>query len=194
MAATKRTHVALLRGVNVGGRNKVSMAVLRDVVESLGHKEVLTYLPSGNVVFAAHQRDADSATIARSLEALIAERTGVSPAVIVLRAAELARVVRDNPFPDVDDHRLLHAVFLSQPPGDAGVASVAAAVARAREKGCRDDARVVGRTLYLWTRDGFARSVLRIELDRGAANRTPMQQGTARNWATVTTLAGLVGP
>lgn len=193
MTATKRTHAALLRGVNVVGRNKVSMPVLREAVESLGHKEVATYIQSGNVVFAAQPADAENAEIARSLEAAVAERTGVHAVVIVVRGAELARVVLDNPFPGVADHRLLHAVFLSEPPSGEGVASVAAAAARAREKGSRDDARIVGRALYLWTPDGFARSVLRVELDRGGANRTPMREGTARNWATVTTLAELVG-
>jgi uncharacterized protein (DUF1697 family) len=193
MADRSRTHVALLRGVNVLGRNTISMRVLRELVESLGHKDVVTYIRSGNVAFAAARADADDKTLARDLAAVIAERTGVKPAVIVIRAAELARVVRDNPFEDVSDHRLLHAVFLQEPPGQAGLASVAAAVERARAKGSRDDARVIGRVLYLSTPDGYAPSVLRRELDRGGANRTPVREGSARNWATVTTLTTLVG-
>jgi uncharacterized protein (DUF1697 family) len=193
MAVRRRTHVALLRGVNVLGRNTISMRVLRELVESLGHEHVVTYIRNGNVAFAVARDAADDKTLAHDLEAVIAERTGVQPAVIVLRAAELARVVGDNPFQDVSDHRLLHAVFLREPPDQAGVASVAAAVERARAKGSRDEARVVGRVLYLSTPDGYARSVLRRELDRGGANRTPMGDGSARNWATVTTLAALVG-
>ncbi len=192
MTAGKRTHVALLRGVNVAGRNKVPMPVLRDAVESLGHEEVLTYVQSGNVVFAARRTDAEDAAIARSLESVIAERTGVHAPVLVVRAAELARVVRDNPFPGVADHRLLHAVFLAEPPGEEGVASVAAAVGRAGGKGSRDQARVVGRALYLWTPGGFGRSLLRAELERSGTKRTPMREGTARNWATVTALTELV--
>jgi uncharacterized protein (DUF1697 family) len=191
--AKKRTHVALLRGVNVVGRNTVSMAVLRELVESLGHEEVVTYIQSGNVAFAAVAPGADNSTIARAMETAIATRCGVNARVIVVRAAELARVVANNPFPDVTDYRMLHAVFLEAPPDNAGVASVAAAVGRAREKGSRDDARVVGGALYLWTPDGFGPSVLRRELDRGGANRTPFGDGTARNWATVTTLTTLVG-
>jgi uncharacterized protein (DUF1697 family) len=101
MAVRSRTHVALLRGVNVLGRNTISMSVLREVVESLGHEDVVTYIRSGNVAFAAAQADADDWTLAQDLAAVIAERTGVKPAVIVIRAAELARVVRDNPFQDV---------------------------------------------------------------------------------------------
>ena len=188
----QRSHVALLRGVNVGGRNKLAMALLGEVVQSLGHAEVVTYAQSGNVAFAAQKRNTPDDAIAGDLAAAIAERTGVRAAVIVLGAAELATVVRDNPFPGVSDHRLLHAVFLREPPEAAGHESVAAAVARARAKRSADDARVVGRVLYLWTPEWFGRSVLRAELERGGANRTPMAEGTARNWATVVALTALV--
>lgn len=191
-AGRARTHVALLRGVNLGGRNKVAMPVLREVVEALGHDDVVTYIQSGNVAFCAAGSDLEDSTIERSLQSALAERTGVQVAVIVVRAAELAKVVRDNPFPHEDDHRLLHALFLPKPPDASGRAAVAAAVGRARAKGSRDDARVARRVLYLWTPDGFAPSVLRVELDRGGANRTPAREGTARNWATVTALSALV--
>jgi uncharacterized protein (DUF1697 family) len=51
------THVALLRGINVGGRNRVAMAALREVVEGLGHTGVATYIQSGNVVFTSEEAD-----------------------------------------------------------------------------------------------------------------------------------------
>jgi uncharacterized protein (DUF1697 family) len=187
-----RTHVALLRGINVLGRNKVSMAELRQVVGTLGHGDVATYIQSGNVVFTAADPDAKSSALADDLEIAIADRLAVRPAVVVLARRELTRVVRDNPFHDEDDHTLLHAVFLREAPGPDGVASVDAAVGRARGKGSRDDARVIGRTLYLWTPDGFARSILRSELSRGGQHRTPMHAGTARNWGTVNTLVSLL--
>ncbi|MGA7835454.1 MAG: DUF1697 domain-containing protein [Acidimicrobiales bacterium] len=187
-----RTHVALLRGINVVGRNKVSMAELRRVVESLDHSDVATYIQSGNVVFIAAKPDSNSAELADDLETAIADRLGVRSAVVVLTRGELVQVVRDNPFVEEDDHRLLHAVFLRKAPGANGVASVEAAVERARGKESRDDVRVIGRTLYLWTPDGFARSTLRSELDRSGAHRTPMRAGTARNWRTVNALASLL--
>jgi uncharacterized protein (DUF1697 family) len=187
-----RTHVALLRGINVLGRNKVSMAELRQVVASLGHGDVATYIQSGNVLFTAAEPDADSTALADDLEIAIADRLAVRSVVVVLARRELTDVVRDNPFRDEDDHRLLHAVFLREAPGPNGVASVGAAVERARNKESRDDARVIGRALYLWTPDGFARSILRSELSRGGLHRTPMQAGTARNWGTVNTLVSLL--
>ena len=187
-----RTHVALLRGINVLGRNKVSMAELRQVVASLGHGDVASYIQSGNVVFAAARSDANSTALADDLEIAIADQLAVRPVVVVFARRELTQVVRDNPFRDEDDHRRLHAVFLREAPGPDGVASVEAAVERARSKESRDDARVIGRTLYLWTPDGFARSILRSELSRDGQHRTPMQAGTARNWRTVNTLVSLL--
>jgi len=187
-----RTHVALLRGINVVGRNKVSMTDLRAIVEGLGHKDVVTYIQSGNVAFSASEPAATGRELARVIEAAIAKRLGVRPAVIVVARSELAAVWGDNPFHAVADPKTLHAVFLPDAPDRGGLSSVAGAVERARARGSRDDAQVVGRVLYLWTPDGFARSVLRAELDRGGARRSPMPGGTARNWATVKALLSLL--
>lgn len=186
-----RTHVALLRGINVGGRNRVAMADLREVAASLGHTEVTTYIQSGNVAFAGADPDADSSALAAALEAAIAGRLGVRPAVVVVSRDELLRVVADNPFPDEPNPKAVHAVFFADAAAPDRVAAVAAAVERARAKGSRDEARVVGRALYLWTPDGLGRSVLAAELNRGAGGG-PSASGTARNWATVTTLARLL--
>jgi len=71
------THIAQLRGINVGGRNRVAMADLREVVLGLGHTEVVTYIQSGNVVFTSE--GADTATIAAALERAIAENWACSP-------------------------------------------------------------------------------------------------------------------
>jgi uncharacterized protein (DUF1697 family) len=106
-------HVALLRGINVGGRNRVAMADLREVALGLGHTEVATYIQSGNVVFTSEE--ADTATIAAALERAIAEHLGVQPKVIVLTRAELAQVVADNPFPDEPNPRWVHAIFRNGP-------------------------------------------------------------------------------
>ena len=184
------THIALLRGINVGGHNKVSMTDLRQVFESLGHTEAATYIQSGNMVFSPASAVAGSgnAEQAAALEQAIASATGVSPKVVVLTAGELEQVVRDNPFPDPANPKLLHAVFFATGPGP-DEESVAAAVRRVAERGSRDQAQVKGRTLYLHTPDGFGRSELAnllLARARGAA-----ADGTARNWATVTKLVSM---
>jgi uncharacterized protein (DUF1697 family) len=182
-------YVALLRGVNVGGRNRIAMADLREVVTSLGHADVTTYIQSGNVVFTSPETD--TATLADALAREVAERLGVQPAVVVLSAPELARVIADNPYPQETDPKHLHAVFRRQDMSADEIAAVTAAEQRAREKGSRDEAAVVGRTLYMRTPDGLGRSELAAQLNRAAAG-TGAEDGTARNWATVTKLMTLL--
>ena len=89
------SHVALLRGINVGGRNKVPMTDLREVVTSLGHTGVTTYIQSGNVLFST--ADTDTAKLAAELESAIGERFGIWSSVVVLSRDELAEVLASNP-------------------------------------------------------------------------------------------------
>lgn len=183
------THVALLRGINVGGRNRVAMADLRDVVTGLGHAEVATYIQSGNVVFTSEEPDTDrlAADLGRSIDASL----GVQPGVVVLSRAELSQVVADNPYPDETNPKFLHAVFRRGEVGGSDVAAVADAQQRARDKGSNDEASVVGRTVYLRTPDGLGRSELAAQLNKKGAPGSG--SGTTRNWATVTTLLALLG-
>ena len=174
------THVALLRGINVGGRNRVAMADLREVVTSLGHTEVTTYVQSGNVVFTSP--DADTGALVAALEQRIGERLSVRPRLVVLSRAELAAVVAANPFPDETNPKCLHALFRGTEFGPDEARAVAAAQQRAAQLGSPDEARVVGRTLFLRTPDGLGRSELAAQLARTGADTT------ARNWATVTKL------
>ena len=182
------THVALLRGINVGGRNRVAMAALREVVEGLGHTDVATYIQSGNVVFTS--AETDPGTLAAALQEAIGDRLGVRPKVVVLSCRELARVVADNPFPGQDNPKLVHVVFWNGPLGPEEAAAVDAAQQRSRNLGSRDEAQVEGSTLYLHTPDGFGRSELAARLTRMGGGQTA---GTARNWATVRKLLAMCG-
>jgi uncharacterized protein (DUF1697 family) len=175
-------YLALLRGINVGGRNKVAMADLRRIASELGHTDVATYIQSGNLVFSSD--DDDTAGHASALERRIAGQLGVRPAVVVISAADLARTIASNPFPAETNGRCLHAVFRGTEPSAAERARVAEAVGRARASGSADDAALVGRTLYLHTPDGFGRSELAARL---LSSGRP-EAGTARNWQTVTRL------
>lgn len=183
------THVALLRGINVGGRNRIAMADLREVVAALGHTGVATYIQSGNVVFTTEQ--SDRATLTAGLERAIAARLGVKPRVLVLSCDELAQVVAANPYPDEVNPRLLHAIFLSEDPSPDVVESVATARRQAAAKGSRDSAVVVGRTIFLLTPDGFGRSELASQLLHGRRGDSAESTATSRNWATVTKLRAI---
>jgi uncharacterized protein (DUF1697 family) len=184
------THIALLRGINVGGRNKVAMADLRDVVAGLGHTGVSTYIQSGNVLFTSDE--ADTEALGKGLEGAIAARLGVKPSVIVLSCDELARVVRDNPYAGEPNSKLVHAVFFRGPVPPGSAAAIEAGEQRAAERGsARDSARIVGTTLFVHTPDGFGRSELALYLLGRPAS--PCAAGTARNWSTVTKLLALCG-
>ena len=194
------THVVLLRGVNNLGGKKVAMAELREVVTSLGHADVMTYIQSGNVLFTPRLTDSrtagrtNAAALAAELERAIAYGTGVRARAVVLSGEELARCMRDNPYPGETNPRLLHAVFLPGVPGPGLAAWVASAERQVRAIGSRDGARVLGRTVYLHTPDGYPRSELRRVLARAGGPTSAAVAGTARNWATVSRLAELCGP
>ncbi|MHB1511035.1 MAG: DUF1697 domain-containing protein [Acidimicrobiales bacterium] len=187
-----QTHVALLRAINVGGRNKLGMAELRQVVAALGHGEVTTYIQSGNALFSAADPGEDVASLAEALEVALSRQLGIRPPVVVVSRDGLDRVVRENPFPPGPNPKAVHAVFLQDTASPGQVLEVAAAVARARAKGSQDEACVVDRTLYMWTPAGLGRSVLALELNRRTRGSTPAPTGTARNWATVTALQQLL--
>ena len=171
------------------------MAELRAAVTSLGHAEVTTYIQSGNVLFIpAPAGPADATALAAELERAIADRTGVRARAVVLARGELARCVHDNPYPGEMNPKLLHAVFLPDVPGPGLAAWVADAERGVRAKGGRDEARVLGRTVYLHTPDGYPPSELRRMLARPGGPTSAAVAGTARNWATVTRLAELCRP
>lgn len=181
------THIALLRGINVGGHNRVAMSDLRQVVASLGYTDIATYIQSGNIIF--NTEETDPAALAVALERAIATTLHVRPRVVVLSRDELAQVVADNPFPDEPNPKYVHAIFMGEDPPPEAVKDVAAAQRQAAQKGSRDTAQLVGHTLFLHTPDGFGRSELATLLARGGTSAGAT--GTGRNWATVTKLLAL---
>ena len=118
-ATGEHRYVALLRGVNVGGKNRLPMADLRDIFTAAGCAAVRTYIQSGNVVFdAAH----DLAEAVPEIVTLAIRRRFGYESVVVLRSGEeLRQVVNSNPFDTSGDPRLLHVAFLKDKPGAEAV-------------------------------------------------------------------------
>jgi uncharacterized protein (DUF1697 family) len=187
------SHVALLRGINVGGRNKVPMADLREVVTSLGHTGVSTYIQSGNVLFST--ADTDNAKLAAALESAIEDRFGIWSSVVVLSRDELAQVLAANPYPDEPNPRMVHVVFLSaEPPGEL-LTRIAAAESAVAAKGSRDTVQAAGQALFVHTPDGFGTSELAQTLFKIISPPAKAKKhglaATARNLATTTKLLSL---
>jgi len=196
------SHLALLRGINVGGRNKVPMADLREVVTSLGHTGVSTYIQSGNVLFSTAEDD--TAKLAAALESAIEERFGIWSSVVVLSRDELARVLAANPYPDEPNPRMVHVVFLNGSPPRDLLDRITAAESAAAAKGSRDTVQAIGQSagpaagqpqaLFLHTPDGFGTSELAQNVLKILAPPKKSKLGlaaTARNWATATKLLSL---
>jgi len=176
------THVVLLRGVNVGGHNRLPMAELRRVLGALGYGDVATYLQSGNAVCTAPgSPDEVAEAVARALDADL----GLVVPVVSRSAEEWAAMVAANPLAHLDDDpKRLHVTFLDGRPDPERVTALAAeAGALAPER-----IEVVGADAYLHTPHGFADT----KFTPTFLERRLGRVGTTRNWRTVLALADLV--
>lgn len=178
------TYVALLRGINVGGNNKIPMADLRKALGTAGFAGVRTYIQSGNVVFES--RTTKPATLATRIHDVIHDTFGLDIATIVVDSAFLTHVVESTPYASESDPRRVHVIFLPAELDAAAQAKVTALQDAATAKGAHDTLTVDGTVMYLHTPDGFGTS----DLAKALSTRGPgaHRAGTARNWATVTTL------
>jgi uncharacterized protein (DUF1697 family) len=171
--------IVLLRGINLGPRNRIAMPELRDALADAGFDEVRTYVQSGNVVLSS---TANPDQVARRCEEVVADRFGLDLAVVVRTRNELAAVVERDPFGDVaSDPKRYQVTFLAAKPDAEAVKRLAAVAA--------DGEQVVhiGRELYAWHPNGVGRSKLAALL-AGPRLGVP---ATARNWSTVTTLLAM---
>ena len=157
------------------------------VVEGLGHRDVVTYLGSGNVVFAPGAR-VRAGTVAARLEMALAADLALETTVLVRSAAELASVLAANPFTAADP-ATLYVTFVGGA-GQAGVGGTGQAGVEGVEVGANGDrARIVGPHVYLVCPAGSGRSPL-ANAYRERRLGVPV---TTRNWRTVTALAELAG-
>lgn len=176
------TWVALLRGINVGGGNKVEMARLRALAEGLGHSDVRTYINSGNLIFAS--AETDRAALARALERAIADEFGLEIPVLVVEAGRLRAVAEALPDDWVNgQERKCDVLFLFDSHDRPGIVDELAA------KPEIDDVRYVpGAVLWKVDRPNLTRSGL-----MKLAGSKQYRGMTLRNANTVRKLAALAG-
>jgi uncharacterized protein (DUF1697 family) len=170
-------YVSLLRAVNVGGRNAVSMSALREIYASIGHRDVTTYVQSGNVVSRSTVRSARQVAVdaARALR----EEVGVETDVLVRTVPELSRILAGWPFRD--------------PPGSAApvtfLANRPSAPLPDLARFLPDEAVLVGREVHLHVPSGYGHT----KLDNAFLERSLHVAATTRNWRTVTELVRIAG-
>jgi uncharacterized protein (DUF1697 family) len=162
-------YIGLLRGINVTGNNMLKMDALRSMCESIGLRDVQTYLQSGNVVFSA--RRADAAAIRKAI--------GMNVAVILRTADELRDVIARNPLPTDEPSKLLVTFYDRELPPEAHET-----ILRAAANG-PEQVHVSGREVYALFPNGMGGTKLLAALSHKKIG------GTGRNWRTVTKLLEL---
>ncbi len=181
-------YVAMLRSVNVGGRNRIAMADLEGLVASLGFGRVTTYRQSGNVVFTG---SGSPAATARLLEQGLTAELGLDVPVIARSKAQFTRVLGDSPYigPGLDPTSL-HVTFLAASPAPEPRRRLAGLVEAAASEGTfgRDRFELVGDVVYLHCPGGYGQT----KLNNAFFERHLGVMATTRNWRTVTALADLV--
>ncbi|MEN9444379.1 MAG: hypothetical protein RIS47_1269 [Bacteroidota bacterium] len=176
-----KTYIALLRGINVSGKNCVKMEQLRLLFTSLGYVNIQTYIQSGNVVF---QTDAGAAyEIEGRIETQILVEMGLQVSVMVLSAKQLDFIMQQNPFlrlPHIDRDKL-HVTLLSAEPLPNFVAVIDSVPY------IPDEFRIVGRAIYLYCPNGYGKT----KLHNNFLELRFKLKATTRNWKTITILHGI---
>lgn len=170
--------IAMLRGVNVGGHQKLSMAALKTLCTGLGFQDVQTYIQSGNIVF--HHDGGDA--LARRLEDGIERSFGFRPAVVVRTPAEWRKLIAKNPFAErsgIEPSRLL-VVFLANAPTQQAREQVLAL-------SCEEELHIHGRELYIYHPNGMARPTVPL----ARVEKLLQCASTGRNWNTVNKLMAM---
>ena len=176
------THIALLRGINVGSAKRVAMADLRALVANLGYADPRTLLNSGNAVFQV-PRSVRGNHAAR-IETAIAARLGIACRVTVLTTAQLGRIVNENPLlPVASNPSRLLAAILADPADRAKLLPL-------KDEAWGAEALGIGsRAAYLWCPEGILRSRLAERIGRLLGDGV-----TSRNWTTLTKLYAMAQP
>ena len=181
-------YIALLRGINVAGKNIVKMGILREIFLSLDFGSVRTYLQSGNVVFRG-PKHASEDEISKRIEASILNTLGLTITVIVKMKDQFEEILKRNPFvcgnglgskTSIDKSKL-HVTFLSGTPDVAGLTNLES-IALSPDK-----FQAMGNEIYLYCPNGYGRT----KLTNNAIERALELGATTRNWNTVTKLSML---
>ena len=174
--------VSLLRGINVGGHHKIRMDELKELYESLGFKDVLPYIQSGNVVFTSDE--ADPARLRRQIEEGLEKKFGFHVEVFVRTAAELRDIIDKNPFQSQQskESKWVVVIFLATRPDDTAQEDLLKTYVGPEELF------IIGKEVYIYYPQGIGRS----KLSNSLIEKKLKTLGTARNWNTILQLQKLI--
>jgi uncharacterized protein (DUF1697 family) len=172
--------ISMLRGVNVGGHNKLKMEALRALCESLKFEDARTYVQSGNIVFRTKEKN--HSALATKIQNAIEHEFGFRPDVILRTVDELREAIATSPFAgrDLEPGKLL-VTFLASAPGPEVRAKLLGL------KGYPEEIHLQGREMYIYFPNGAGKS----KLPWSSLERLLKTTGTARNWNSVTKMLAM---
>ncbi len=173
-------HLALLRGINVGGNNILPMKDLAKMFADAGCSNVRTYIQSGNVVFDAA---AGAPKVAVTVSSSIEKRFGFGAPIVIRTQTQLLRAIKENPFLGAGiDEKWLHVYFLADVPEAQAISGLDPT------RSAPDVFHVRGQEIYLHLPNGMGRS----KLTNAYFDSKLSTVCTARNWTTVLKLAEMM--
>jgi uncharacterized protein (DUF1697 family) len=170
-----KTYIALIRGINVGGKNKVNMKELIKLMEADGFQHIQTYIQSGNVVFQSEK------TPQEAIENLIQKGFGFRPSVFILSGSELKQAAKNNPYPG-EEGKAVHFFFCDQQPKNVDFDFLESLRVES------ENYELIDKVFYLCAPDGIGRSKLAEKMGRAFKGVTM----TARNLNTINKLLDMI--
>lgn len=172
------TYISMLRGINVAGKKRIKMDELKALYESLGFKNVKTYIQSGNVVFQCS--DSNASKLVKKIGEEIKQSFGLTVTVVIRTKEEYKQVIKRNPFQDKDLSKL-HITFLSESVENPPIKRLEMA------KSGMEEFDLSGKEIYLFCPNGYGRTKLTNNFFEKQLNIS----ATTRNWRTVNALSAM---
>lgn len=172
-------YIALLRGINVGGKRIIKMDSLRSLFVTIGFSNIKTYIQSGNIIF--DYKDSNKEVLQNTISKAISKTFEIEVPVIILKIEELEAIIHHNPFKNIEDKNQLHFVFLSNNILIPMINSIE------KTKYLPDEFEITDNAIYLKCQNGYGQT----KLTNSYFDKKFDVVTTTRNWKTTIELLNL---
>jgi uncharacterized protein (DUF1697 family) len=169
------TKIAILRGINVGGKRKILMADLKKMLQDMGYQNIQTYIQSGNLIFEVNEK-LENKEITQKIENTILEKFNFEVPVIILSSDEIENAIRNNPYYKTNtDINKLHLTFLNEEPEKDKKEEIESF------DFAPDQFKIIGKNAFIYCKDSYHKS----KLTNNFFEKKLEVKATTRNWKTV---------